>query len=34
MGDTGTGKSSLIRQLLEQIAEREETAIIYDPALI
>jgi hypothetical protein len=33
MGDTGTGKSSLIRQLLEQVAERDEAAIIYDPAL-
>jgi hypothetical protein len=33
MGDTGTGKSSLIRQLLEQIADRGEVAIVYDPAL-
>ncbi len=33
MGDSGTGKSSLIRQLLIQIAERGETAIVYDPAL-
>jgi hypothetical protein len=33
MGDTGTGKSSLIRQLLEQVAERDEAAIVYDPAL-
>jgi type IV secretory pathway TraG/TraD family ATPase VirD4 len=33
MGDTGTGKSSLIRQLLEQIADRGEAAIVYDPAL-
>ena len=33
MGDTGTGKSSLIRQLLEQIADRDEAAIVYDPAL-
>src|SRR5919109_716610 len=33
MGDTGTGKSSLIRQLLEQIANRGEAAIVYDPAL-
>jgi hypothetical protein len=32
IGDTGTGKSSLIRQLLVQIAERHETAIVYDPA--
>ena len=33
MGDTGTGKSSLIRQLLDQVAERDEAAIVYDPAL-
>ena len=33
MGDTGTGKSSLIRQLLQQIADRGEGAIVYDPAL-
>ena len=33
MGDTGTGKSSLIRQLLEQVADRDEAAIVYDPAL-
>ena len=33
MGDTGTGKSSLIRQLLEQIADRDEAAIVYVPAL-
>lgn len=33
MGDSGTGKSSLIRQLLTQIADRGETAIVYDPAL-
>ncbi|MGH9455278.1 MAG: type IV secretion system DNA-binding domain-containing protein, partial [Terriglobia bacterium] len=32
IGDTGTGKSALIRQLLIQIAERHETAIVYDPA--
>ena len=32
VGDTGTGKSSLIRQLLSQIANRNETAIVYDPA--
>jgi Type IV secretion-system coupling protein DNA-binding domain len=31
-GNTGVGKSSLIRQLLFQIRDREETAIIYDPA--
>jgi len=33
MGDSGSGKSSLIRQTLVQIAERGETAIVYDPAL-
>ena len=33
MGDSGTGKSVLLRQLLVQIAERNETAIVYDPAL-
>ncbi len=32
VGDTGTGKSSLIRQLLLQIQERKEAAIVYDPA--
>ena len=32
VGDTGTGKSSLIRQLLSQIQNRDETAIVYDPA--
>lgn len=33
MGDTGTGKSTLIRKILLQIEDRGETAIIYDPAL-
>jgi hypothetical protein len=33
VGDSGTGKSALIRQMLLQIAERNEAAIIYDPAL-
>ncbi len=33
MGDTGTGKSALIRQLLLEIESRGETAIVYDPAL-
>lgn len=33
MGETGTGKSSLIRQLLKQVADRDEAAIVYDPAL-
>ncbi len=32
MGDSGTGKSALIRQLLLQVAARSETAIVYDPA--
>lgn len=31
MGDSGKGKSSAIRQLLHQIAERDEIAVIYDP---
>lgn len=33
MGDSGTGKSALIRQILCQIEARGETAIVYDPAL-
>jgi type IV secretory pathway TraG/TraD family ATPase VirD4 len=33
MGDTGAGKSSLIRQILMQVEQRGETAIVYDPAL-
>lgn len=33
VGDTGSGKSSLIRQLLHQIALRGDTAIVYDPAI-
>jgi type IV secretory pathway TraG/TraD family ATPase VirD4 len=33
MGDSGTGKSALIRQLLQQIEARGEAAIVYDPAL-
>jgi type IV secretory pathway TraG/TraD family ATPase VirD4 len=33
MGDTGAGKSSLIRQVLMQVEQRGETAIVYDPAL-
>jgi hypothetical protein len=32
MGDTGTGKSVLIRQLLHQIRARGDAAVIYDPA--
>jgi type IV secretion system coupling TraD/TrwB family protein len=33
MGDTGAGKSVLQRRILTQVAERGETAIVYDPAL-
>jgi type IV secretory pathway TraG/TraD family ATPase VirD4 len=33
MGDSGTGKSALIRQMLQQVEARGETAIVYDPAL-
>ena len=33
MGDTGSGKSSAIRQLLRQVEERGESAIVYDPAM-
>ena len=32
MGDTGSGKSTLIKQLLQQIEDRGEVAIVYDPA--
>jgi hypothetical protein len=32
-GDSGTGKSSLMRQILIQIRARGETAVVYDPAL-
>jgi type IV secretory pathway TraG/TraD family ATPase VirD4 len=32
MGDSGTGKSTLIRQILVQIERRGEIAIVYDPA--
>jgi hypothetical protein len=32
-GNTGGGKSAAIRQLAVQIADRGETAILYDPAL-
>ncbi len=31
LGDTGTGKSMVIRHLLTQLAARGETAVIYDP---
>ena len=33
VGDSGTGKSALIRQILTQIEGRGDTAIVYDPAL-
>jgi type IV secretory pathway TraG/TraD family ATPase VirD4 len=33
MGDTGSGKSSAIRQWLRQVEERGESAIVYDPAM-
>lgn len=33
MGDTGAGKSVLQRGILNQVAKRGETAIVYDPAL-
>jgi len=33
VGDSGNGKSATIRQVLSQIAERGETAIVYDPAM-
>ncbi|NYF54118.1 type IV secretion system DNA-binding domain-containing protein [Tunturiibacter gelidoferens] len=32
MGDTGVGKSTLMKQLLEQIEDRGDSAIVYDPA--
>lgn len=32
MGDTGSGKSNAIRQILRQVEDRSETAIVYDPA--
>lgn len=33
MGDTGSGKSSAIRQILRQVKRRGESAIVYDPAM-
>ncbi len=33
MGDTGSGKSSAIRQILRQVQKRGESAIVYDPAM-
>lgn len=32
MGSSGTGKSILLRQFLRQIAQRGESAMVYDPA--
>jgi hypothetical protein len=33
VGDSGSGKSSVIRQMLRQIRERGETAVVYDPEI-
>jgi hypothetical protein len=33
IGDTGSGKSTAIRQILRQVHQRGETAIVYDPAM-
>ncbi len=33
VGDSGHGKSAIVRQALTQIWERGETAIVYDPAM-
>jgi type IV secretory pathway TraG/TraD family ATPase VirD4 len=33
MGDTGSGKSTAIRQILRQVRKRGESAIVYDPAM-
>jgi len=33
IGDTGSGKSTAIRQILRQVQERGDTAIVYDPAM-
>jgi hypothetical protein len=32
VGDTGSGKSSIIRQMLYQVEARRDSAIVYDPA--
>ena len=32
VGDTGSGKTSIIRQMLLQVEARRESAIVYDPA--
>jgi type IV secretory pathway TraG/TraD family ATPase VirD4 len=33
VGDSGTGKSAAIRQILSQVSDRGEAAIVYDPAM-
>ena len=33
MGDSGSGKTSAMRQILRQIASRQAVAVVYDPAL-
>lgn len=33
MGDSGSGKTSAMRQILRQIASRQAAAVVYDPAL-
>lgn len=33
MGDSGSGKTSAMRQILRQIASRQDVAVVYDPAL-
>lgn len=33
MGDSGSGKTSAMRQILRQVASRQEAAVVYDPAL-
>ena len=33
MGETGSGKSTAIRQILRQVQKRGESAIVYDPAM-
>ena len=32
IGDTGTGKTQLIMQILRQIRDRGDAAVVYDPA--
>jgi len=33
MGDSGSGKTSAMRQILRQVASRRDVAVVYDPAL-